>query len=612
MNYNLRNLAKKSRYEKIIRVVTQSVHSSIELSEVFENAVEVMNKHIETAENVSIYMVESKTAVLKAYRGYPEDIMRTLTKIPYPKGFTWRTITEGEPMYCPDVDKDPYIGPKGKQLGTKSYVSMPILCSGNAIGCINVNSNKKYSFDKEELSLLETVAKQIETAINNAKQAEALRKSEKALKEYIAKLTRKNRYERVISAVTKSIHRSLELDQVFENAARAINKEIQEAEQVVVYMVEEKKEAGETTPVAVIKASSGYEKWHIDHIRRIPYPKGTTWNTIIEGKSRYVPDIDKDDIIGEAGKGSGIKSYISVPLSIEGNTVGCVHICSSKKRAFRKYDILLVENVSKQLETAINNAKQAEALRKSEEALRKSRDDLEERVDERTFELQKANTLLIKEILERRCVESELKQSLAEKDVLFKEIHHRVKNNLQIISSLLNLESRQIKDQKALASFNESKNRIRSIATLHEQLYRSKDVSRIDFTAYMRNMTNYLLRTYGVGNDFIRVNMNTERIYLDLNTAIPCGLIVNELVSNAIKHGFPDGGQGEIKIDFKKKDDKYFLSVSNNGVRFPKGLDINNCTTLGLELISSLSKQLKGKLSLTREGVTEFKLEFAA
>lgn len=106
--------------------------------------------------------------------------------------------------------------------------------------------------------------------------------------------------------------------------------------------------------------------------------------------------------------------------------------------------------------------------------------------------------------------------------------------------------------------------------------------------------------------------MNTERIYLDLNTAIPCGLIVNELVSNAIKHGFPDGGQGEIKIDFKKIDDRYFLSVSNNGVRFPKDLDINNCTTLGLELISSLSKQLKGRLSLTREGITEFKLEFTA
>jgi len=201
--------------------------------------------------------------------------------------------------------------------------------------------------------------------------------------------------------------------------------------------------------------------------------------------------------------------------------------------------------------------------------------------------------------------------------VLFKEIHHRVKNNLQIISSLLNLQSRQIRDAEAVASFNESKNRIRSIATLHEQLYRSNDLSKIDFTAYLHNITNYLLHSYGVGSGYITVVMNAERIYLDLSTAIPCGLIVNELVSNAITHGFPRGGQdengagGEIKIDFKKDSDKYFLSVSNNGARFPKDLDINKSSTLGLELVTSLSRQLGGKISLNREKITEFRLEFA-
>jgi len=241
-----------------------------------------------------------------------------------------------------------------------------------------------------------------------------------------------------------------------------------------------------------------------------------------------------------------------------------------------------------------------------------------ERDSDYNSELKNANILLIKEILERRYIESELKQSLKEKNVLFKEIHHRVKNNLQIISSLLNLQSRQIRDKDALSSFNESKNRIRSIATLHEELYRSKDLSNIDFTAYMRNITNYLLHSYGASSGYINFVMKAESIYLDLNTAIPCGLIVNELVSNAIIHGFPRSNQdqthprGEIRIDFTKDGNKYCLSVSNNGIRMPEDLDMNNSSTLGLELVSSLSRQLGGKISLSREEITEFKIEFAA
>ena len=250
------------------------------------------------------------------------------------------------------------------------------------------------------------------------------------------------------------------------------------------------------------------------------------------------------------------------------------------------------------------------SLENSEQALRGAHEELEERVRERTSELQKSNRLLIAEILHRRYAENELKQSLTEKDVLLKEIHHRVKNNLQIISSLLNLQSSQLKDEEARSSFNESKNRIRSIATLHEQLYTSKDLSRIDFTAYIADMTNNLLRSYGVADDSIKIKINSERIYLDINTAIPCGLIVNELVSNAIKHGFPDRRSGEITVDFSREGNNYILNVSNNGIGFPEELDINNCTSLGLKLVSSLSKQLKGSINLSTEDVTKFELEF--
>ena len=605
------NHGKVGGYGNTVRIVTQKVHSSLDLDDVMDSAVDVMSKHIEGAQNVSIYMVEGDRAVLKSYRGYPDDLMKKLAAIPYPKGFTWKTILESKPTYCPDVDCDTIIGHMGRELGTKSYVSMPIRFSGRATGCININSVMKNAFDQEELDLLEIVALSIEAAINNARRAEALKKSREALRENNVKLRRKNRFEKVINAVTRSVHQSLEVSEVFENAVEAIYSEVGEAQRVMIYMIENT-DAKEQNPHAVLRAQRGHPDSFIDRVKRIPYPVGATWKTIIDGKPRFVSDGDMDPHLGKAGREYGARSYISMPIKLEDDTVGCIHIHSFRKHAFNKDHMKLLDSVVRQLETAINNARKTEALRKSEEALRKTRDELEGRVRERTSELQKSNTLLIKEILERRYVENELKLSLAEKDVLLKEIHHRVKNNLQIISSLLNLQSRKLKDEKALASFVECNNRIRSIATLHEQLYRSKDLSRIDFRAHMRNMTNHLLRSYGMGSDHIRVVIDSEQIYLDINTSIPLGLVVNELVSNAIKHGFDGRMNGEIKIEFRKTHDKYTLSVSNDGIKLPEDFDISSSTTLGLELVSSLSKQLKGAITMSSGDVTEFRLEFKA
>ncbi|MBI2486834.1 MAG: GAF domain-containing protein [Deltaproteobacteria bacterium] len=175
---NLAQLAKKSRYETIVNSVTQSVHKSINLQEVLENAFEVMSTNIDGVEHVAIHLVEGEEAVIKAYRGHQDWFVERVKRLPYPKGFTWKTIIEGKLRYCPDVDEDTVIGPAGKEAGTKSYLSMPIFWEGKAIGCTNVHSFKKNAFEEEELKLLEIVAHQIEVAINNAKQAEALQQSE--------------------------------------------------------------------------------------------------------------------------------------------------------------------------------------------------------------------------------------------------------------------------------------------------------------------------------------------------------------------------------------------------------------------------------------------------
>jgi two-component sensor histidine kinase len=141
-----------------------------------------------------------------------------------------------------------------------------------------------------------------------------------------------------------------------------------------------------------------------------------------------------------------------------------------------------------------------------------------------------------------------IERSLREKEVLLKEIHHRVKNNLQVISSLLHLQSRHIKDKEALELFDDSRNRIYSMSLIHESLYSSRDLARIDFAGYVRTLTRDLFRSYRVSPNDIKLNMEIKDVFLNVNTGIPCGLIINKLVTNCLKHGFPDGMRGEIQI----------------------------------------------------------------
>ncbi|HWP90606.1 MAG TPA: sigma 54-interacting transcriptional regulator [Thermodesulfobacteriota bacterium] len=176
-------LAKKNRYETIISKVTRAVHQSINLQDVFENAVEVLSKNIDRADGVTIYLVEEQEVVLKAHRGYPNQYIEGLRRIPYPKGFRWKVITEGKPRYSPDADIDTFIDPATREMGVKSYLCMPIRYEGKTWGTITILSLQRNAFDEEELNLLEIVAHQIETAINNAQQAEALRKALRELEQ---------------------------------------------------------------------------------------------------------------------------------------------------------------------------------------------------------------------------------------------------------------------------------------------------------------------------------------------------------------------------------------------------------------------------------------------
>ncbi len=217
-----------------------------------------------------------------------------------------------------------------------------------------------------------------------------------------------------------------------------------------------------------------------------------------------------------------------------------------------------------------------------------------------------------RDITKRRQMEEQLKASLAEKEVLLKEIHHRVKNNLQIICSMLYLQSRHIEDTQLLAIFAESQHRIKSIALAHEELYQSKSLANIEFADYVRNLLAYLFSSYGVNSDLIALKTNLQNMPLGVDVAIPCALIINELIPNSLKHAFPAGRErGEIYIDCRSEDaDKAALIVSDNGVGFPRGMDFRNTKSFGLRLVNMLVGQLNGAMELDGNSGTTFRLTF--
>ncbi|MBD2125603.1 PAS domain-containing protein [Microcoleus sp. ZQ-A2] len=215
------------------------------------------------------------------------------------------------------------------------------------------------------------------------------------------------------------------------------------------------------------------------------------------------------------------------------------------------------------------------------------------------------------DITERMLAEQALRASLREKEILLQEVHHRVKNNLQIICSLLDLQAQNLNDEKTLEVFQESYNRIKSMAIIHEKLYQSTSLEKINFAEYIETLTNHLILSYKVNPELIKTDINIETIYLNIDTAIPCGLIVNELLSNSIKYAFPNQAKGLIELKFKShKNQKFTLIVKDNGVGFPQDLNFPKKATLGLKLVTVLTQQLEGEIELNQEQGMEFKISF--
>ena len=213
------------------------------------------------------------------------------------------------------------------------------------------------------------------------------------------------------------------------------------------------------------------------------------------------------------------------------------------------------------------------------------------------------------DITERRQAEEKIKASLEEKDMLLREIHHRVKNNLQVISSLLNIQANHIQEPRLREPFNESRNRVRAMALIHEKIYQSGELAYVEFGRYLQSLVTHLLNLYGRKD--ISFSLEADKVHLDIDTAIPCALIVNELVTNALKHAFPDGRVGAMRIELRTvNESSVVLSIRDDGIGFPEEIDFLNTQSLGLQLVCSLVEQVDGTIKLARDGGTSFTITF--
>ena len=272
----------------------------------------------------------------------------------------------------------------------------------------------------------------------------------------------------------------------------------------------------------------------------------------------------------------GLVAYISVPLKIEKNKIGIFSISSKTPNVFNDNHKETLLYLSNQLAVALHQTQLQTQIKIHAQSLQ---------------------------------------NSLSEKEVLLKEIHHRVKNNLQVISSLLYLNSKKIKDKEALEMFKESQHRVKSIALVHERLYQSKDLGKIDFKEYVVKLASDLFRSFAINVSMVKLNININDIYISIDTAVPCGLIINELVSNSLKYAFPEMGTSDkdnnINIDFNKNDSgELILRIYDNGKGLPEGLDITKTQSLGLQLVDTLVAQLEGTLDIINSSGASFTIKF--
>jgi PAS domain S-box-containing protein len=451
-----------------------------------------------------------------------------------------------------DPDIEPADGDDLTLYGAHTLVVLPILMKGEPIGVVELyDVAEERNIAHDEFRLWQGVADQAAVAIENAR--------------LHAQVQRQLRVETVLREAASVFSSTLESEAVLSHIAEEMARAI---DATSAYICRFDAAVQANVVVAEYIGPEANAREQVSDLG-VSYPEpDLEWLEMMkEGRhdTVHVDDPDLAEVERELMQQYGGRSILYIPLRVGEQPVGIIELWESRRRReFTADEIALCNAIAHNAVIALENA----------------------------------------HLYER------IQASLQEKEVLLQEIHHRVKNNLQIISSLLNLQATRLGESPALDALRDSQDRVRSMALVHEKLYQSRDLAWIDFASYADALAGSLFSSYRARARGISLHTRVDDVFMSIERAIPCGLILSELVSNALKHAFPDGGSGEIIVGLHSQDGSSVLTVVDDGVGLPPGIDVDHRGSLGLQLVNTLAAQLDGTLTLERKGGTTVTVTF--
>jgi two-component sensor histidine kinase len=559
------------RLAEALQKAADVVSGTLDLDQVLDRILEQVERVV-VGDVINIMLVESGIAWVVRWRGYERQSgKRPIANLCLPVA-KYPALTQmmesGKPLVVPNTATDPDWVPLEGWKWLRSYVSAPIQVGGQTIGFLNVGQAELGQFGPADAQRLEAFAYHAATALENAR--------------LYTKVERQLREQTALREAGTVISSTLDSQTVLSRIAEQMSQVI-DATSAYISRFDPK-----TKTATVIAEYISPLACAAEQVSDLNYTYEETaeveWLESMQAGQHDVSHIDDPDMSSSERLHMlqyGAKSILYIPLRIRKQFIGYAELWESRqRREFTAEEIALCQDIAQQAAIALENARLYEQAQQ--------------------------------EIADRKQAEEQIKASLEEKELLLKEIHHRVKNNLQVISSLLYLQSKQIEDQTTLSMFHESRHRVRSMALVHEKLYQTKDLASVDFSEYVRQLASYLLRSYGATSNQITLEIDVDRVSLGIDTAIPCGLIVNELVSNSLKHAFPGGQKGKILIELQTtQDGQYALTIGDNGTGIPTNLNLQTTESLGLQLVSTLVDQLGGDIKVNQKNGTKFEITFA-
>jgi hypothetical protein len=382
--------------------------------------------------------------------------------------------------------------------------------------------------------------------------------------------------ERLVEAIARRVRQSLQLEEIL-NTTVAELQQVLLADRVLVYQLLPNS-GGRVIAEAVAEGCSPL----VDRCFGEEVFPAQSYQLYLQGRICAISELDDPSVtpcVVEFMKQIQVRAKLVVPIIQHSQLWGLLiaHQCD-RPREWLEWEINLFQQLVNQLAIAIQQSLLYQQLQA--------------------------------ELSERKQAEANLKNSLKEKEILLKEIHHRVKNNLCVVASLLELQSHTVADPQLAKMFEESQNRLYSMALIHEKLYRSINLAQINFGEYLEDLVSNLFQSYNISDNRIQLQVLAEPIYLNVETATPCGLIANELVSNSLKHAFPDGTTGTVSVEcYQTGDREIHLFIKDNGIGFPQNIDFRKTNSMGFQVVCTLTDQLEGSIELSRQTGTAFHLK---